>query len=159
MQSEGLLPYSQEPTTRHFWASWIQFTPSHPVYLRFILTLPSHLRLGLPSSYFHWCFPTNISYVFLIFSMRATCLTCLILQFRTVLFLHHVRCSYKSVPDVSLQVWTRTKHTDSVAVESEGPTPHWASSVPLVLPSGHKILYTFLISPLWLILGRCKDAF
>jgi hypothetical protein len=31
------------------WARWIQYTPSHHIYLRYILILSSHLRIRLPS--------------------------------------------------------------------------------------------------------------
>jgi hypothetical protein len=40
-----------------FWASWIQSTPSHPL---------CHLRLGIASDFIPSCFPTKISYTFLI---------------------------------------------------------------------------------------------
>jgi hypothetical protein len=44
-----------------------QINPVHttPSYLRSILILSTHLRLGLPSSLFPSGFPTNILYVFL----------------------------------------------------------------------------------------------
>jgi hypothetical protein len=41
----------------------------HPVSLRSILILPTHLRLGLPSSLFPSGFPTNILYAFLFSSI------------------------------------------------------------------------------------------
>jgi hypothetical protein len=47
------------------WAISIQSTPSHPISLRSILILSTHLRLGLPSGLFHSGFPTNILYAFL----------------------------------------------------------------------------------------------
>jgi hypothetical protein len=47
------------------WARSIQFIPSHPIYLRSILTLFTHLRYGLPSGLFPSCFPTSILYAFL----------------------------------------------------------------------------------------------
>jgi hypothetical protein len=53
-----------------FWASWNQFTPSHHVSLRFILTLSFHRRLGLPSGFFLTGFPTKIVYEYI--TMRAT---------------------------------------------------------------------------------------
>jgi hypothetical protein len=38
--------------------------PSHPIYLRSILILSTHLRLGLPSGLFPSGFPSNILYAF-----------------------------------------------------------------------------------------------
>jgi hypothetical protein len=34
------------------WATWIQFTPSQPISLRFILILSSHLHIGITSDHF-----------------------------------------------------------------------------------------------------------
>ncbi|PNF32524.1 hypothetical protein B7P43_G02446 [Cryptotermes secundus] len=42
----------------------IQFTPSHSIYLRYILILSIHPRHGLPSGLFSSGFPTNILYAF-----------------------------------------------------------------------------------------------
>jgi len=53
-----------------FWARWIHSTTSDPIFLRSILILPSHLRLGFPSVLFR--FPIKILYAFFIFPMRAT---------------------------------------------------------------------------------------
>jgi len=36
-----------------FWARSIQSTPSHPIYLRFLLVLFFHICLGLPCGLFH----------------------------------------------------------------------------------------------------------
>jgi hypothetical protein len=47
------------------WAKWIESIPSHPITLRSILILSTHLRLGLPSGLFASGFPTNILYAFL----------------------------------------------------------------------------------------------
>ena len=41
-----------------FWARWIQSTP-HPAFLRSILILSSHVRIGLPSCLLPSCFPTK----------------------------------------------------------------------------------------------------
>jgi hypothetical protein len=43
----------------------IQSIPSHPISLRSILILSTHLRLGLPSGIFPSGFPTNLLYAFL----------------------------------------------------------------------------------------------
>jgi hypothetical protein len=68
--------------TRHWslsWATWIQFTPSHPIYLRSILILSSHVRLRLPSGVFEadhsppsiaevknaWSHTSTLPYVFM----------------------------------------------------------------------------------------------
>jgi hypothetical protein len=65
MEPEGLLSCSQESLP--LLPSLSQINPVHatPPYLRSILILSSHLRLGLPSSLFPSGFPTNILYVFL----------------------------------------------------------------------------------------------
>jgi hypothetical protein len=44
------------------WARSTQLTPSHPISLRYILILFTHLHLGLPSGLFPSEFPTNILY-------------------------------------------------------------------------------------------------
>jgi hypothetical protein len=51
------------------WARSIQSVRPHPVPLRSIIILSTHLRLGLPSGLFPSGFPTNILYAFL-FSSR-----------------------------------------------------------------------------------------
>jgi hypothetical protein len=53
------------------WARWVQFTPSNPISLRSIVTLSSHLYLGLLSSLFPSGFPTKLTYAFPI-TMPAT---------------------------------------------------------------------------------------
>jgi len=79
MEPESTLPHSQVPATSPYpgpdrsspcphipfasarylslsWARSIQSVPTHPISWRSILTLPSHLRLGLPSSPFLFYF-------------------------------------------------------------------------------------------------------
>jgi hypothetical protein len=55
-----------------FWARWIQSIPSHPISLRSILMLSTHLRLRLPSGRFPYGYPTNILYAFAFSPIRAT---------------------------------------------------------------------------------------
>jgi hypothetical protein len=55
------------------WARSIQPIPPHPVSLRSILILFTHLRLGLPSGLFPSGFHTNILYAFLLSPIRTTC--------------------------------------------------------------------------------------
>jgi hypothetical protein len=74
METEGSLPWSQEPATTR-----IQSTHSHTISQRSILILSSHLRLDLPRGIFPSIFRTKILYALLIFPMRATCLAHLIL--------------------------------------------------------------------------------
>jgi hypothetical protein len=54
------------------WARWIWSAGSHPISLRSILMLSSHLRLTLPNGLFPSGYPTEILYAFLIYLMRAT---------------------------------------------------------------------------------------
>jgi hypothetical protein len=47
------------------WARSIQYIPPHPVSQRSILTLSTHLRIGLPNGLFPCGFPTNTLYAVL----------------------------------------------------------------------------------------------
>jgi hypothetical protein len=57
-----------------------QYIPSHPISLRSILVLSTHLRLGLPSDLLPSGFSTNILYAFILSPIRATCPAHLILD-------------------------------------------------------------------------------
>jgi hypothetical protein len=66
----------------HWSLSWprsIQSISSHPISLRPILILSTHLRLVLPSGLFPSVFPAYILHAFRFSSIRATCPTHLIL--------------------------------------------------------------------------------
>ena len=69
-------------SSRHLslsWASSIQSMPPHSTSWRSISILSSHLRLGLPSGLFHSGFRTKTMNTPLLFPIRATCPTHLIL--------------------------------------------------------------------------------
>jgi hypothetical protein len=55
------------------WARAIQSIASHHIYLRFILILFTHLRVGLPRGLFTFGFPTGILYAFLFSPIHAAC--------------------------------------------------------------------------------------
>jgi hypothetical protein len=55
------------------WSRSIQSIPLHPISLRSILILSTHLQLGLPGDLFPSGFPTNILYAFLFTPIHATC--------------------------------------------------------------------------------------
>jgi hypothetical protein len=55
------------------WATWIQSTRSHVIYLRTISILSSHPRLVLQSDLFPSVLPTTKFYAFLVSVMPATC--------------------------------------------------------------------------------------
>jgi hypothetical protein len=70
--AQGSLPCSQEPSTGLYPES-DQSIPYHPICLRSILTLSTHLRLGLPSGLFSSGFPKNILCAVLFSPSRVTC--------------------------------------------------------------------------------------
>jgi hypothetical protein len=65
MKTESSLPCPQEHSTGPY-PKPIQSTPSQPIFLRSILILPTHLRLGLPSALFPSGFSTKILYAFVV---------------------------------------------------------------------------------------------
>jgi hypothetical protein len=78
MKPEDSLPCSQGPSTGPY-PEPDQSNPYHPISLRSILILFTHLRLGLPSGLFPFGFRTNNLYTFIFSSIRATCPAHLIL--------------------------------------------------------------------------------
>jgi hypothetical protein len=82
-ESEGSSLCSQEPSNGPYpepdRSSPYHTIPSHPISLRSILILSTHLHLGLPSGLFPSGFPTNILYSFRFSPIRATCPAHLIL--------------------------------------------------------------------------------
>jgi hypothetical protein len=88
MELERSLPCSQEPSTGPY-PEQDQSNPIHtiPSYLRSILILFTHLRLGLPCDLFPYGFPTNILYAVLLAQIRATCPAYLILIYLIILII------------------------------------------------------------------------
>jgi hypothetical protein len=67
MQAEGSLPCSQKPATGSYPDKDESSLYHSVLFLRSLLILYSHLRLGLPTGLFHSGFPTKILYVLLFF--------------------------------------------------------------------------------------------
>jgi len=70
MKPQGSLPCSQQPLCS---VRSIQPTTFHPLSLRSVLILSSHLRLFLQGGIFPSGLQTKIFYAFVIFPMRASC--------------------------------------------------------------------------------------
>ncbi|PNF43097.1 hypothetical protein B7P43_G02301, partial [Cryptotermes secundus] len=82
-------------------AKAIQSTPPHPISIRSILILSTHLRLGLPSGLLPSLFPTNILYAFLLSPIRATCPAHLILLYMIILTMLGEEYSFLQPPVTS----------------------------------------------------------
>jgi hypothetical protein len=78
MEREVSLPCSLEPSIGPY-PEPDQSMPPHPISVRYILILSTHLRLGLPSGLFPSGFLTNILYAFLFSPVHTTCPAHLIL--------------------------------------------------------------------------------
>jgi hypothetical protein len=87
MEPKSSLPRSQEPFTGPS-PKPDQSSPYHTSYLRSILILSTHLRLGLSSGPFPSGFPTNTLYAFFCYLIRATCPAHLILPDFIFLIIH-----------------------------------------------------------------------
>jgi hypothetical protein len=79
MEPQGSLPCSQEPSSGPYPELDQSVHTPHPISLRSILILSSHLHLGLPSGRFPSGFHTKILYALLFTPIRATCPAHLIL--------------------------------------------------------------------------------
>jgi hypothetical protein len=79
MEPKGLLQVSQEPATGPY-PEPDQSILHHPISLRPILILSTHLRLGLPSGLFPPGFPTKILYALFFVLMRVACPSHLIVR-------------------------------------------------------------------------------
>jgi hypothetical protein len=74
MEPEGSIPNSQELSTCSYHELG-QSSPHHPIpplQDTYILILSTHLRLGLPSGFFPYGFPTNSLYAVLFSPIHAT---------------------------------------------------------------------------------------
>jgi hypothetical protein len=80
------------------WARSIHSIPPHPISLRSILILFTHLCLGLPSGLFPFGFPTNILYALLFALSHATCPTQLILLDLIMLYILGEKYEFWSSP-------------------------------------------------------------
>ena len=63
------------------WAIWTQATSSHPIFLRYVLILSSHIDLGIPSDFLSSDFSTKTLCAFRLSSIRAICSFSLLLLF------------------------------------------------------------------------------
>jgi hypothetical protein len=110
----------------------------HLVSLKSILTLSSHLRLGLPNGLFPFGFPTSILHAFIFTPIRGTCPFHLILPDLIILIIL-VRSTNYEAPHYVVFSSLPSLHLPSVQILSSAP----CSQTPSVYVHNHRpvVLY------------------
>jgi len=140
-------------TARHWslsWARFIQSTPSHTTSVRSILTLSSHLLLGLPSVRCPSGFLTKVLYAFLTSPIRATCHTNLILLYLITLIISSERTNYE-VPHYAVSYSHPPPYGHFLPLRSKhSPILHCASYSHVLSPSRKCVCLNVKISSCWI---------